>query len=146
MRLSVVALVIGIIVFSCSSFQKAIIEPKVELQNVEISEPTTSEATLIFNFQVDNPNAFAIKLDEVNYNIKLNDKPFTEGVVNEGLQVDGNSTAIIPLPIRVKYSDLFASVTHLVSLGATPYHLTGKAKMGGLSIPFEKKGEVKLTD
>lgn len=129
---------------ACLSVPKNLVEPKVNLQAVDVKDATFSDATLLFQFQVENPNAVPIEVDSLNYNLKLNGQNFTEGSVNEGLKVGANSQTTIPLPIRVKYTDLTSSLSQLISRGSTPYELNGSVKMGLFSIPFKKEGEVRL--
>ena len=133
-------------VSACSGLHKDLIEPKVNLQNVQVTDPTFSEATLVFHFQVENPNTVPLEVDKVNYNLKLNGKAFTSGVLDQGLKVDSKSSAVIPLPVRVKYADLASSITTLLSQGSTPYELDGSVKVGWFSVPFKKDGEVKLQE
>jgi len=129
---------------ACLSIPKNLIEPKVELQSVQVQDPTFSDATLVFQFQVENPNTVPLEVDSLNYNLQLNGKQFTEGSVSEGLKVGSQSTATLPLPIRVKYSDLAGSISSFLSQGSTPYQVQGAVRMGLFSIPFQKEGEVKL--
>lgn len=129
---------------ACMSIPKNLIEPKVDLQNVDVSDANFSEATLIFQFLVQNPNEIPLAVDSVDYDLALNGKPLTKGTLEEGLKVGSKSSAVIPLPIRVKYSDLASSLSSLLSQGSTPYQVKGAVKVGLFSIPFDKQGEVKL--
>lgn len=130
---------------ACVGIPKNLIEPKVELQNVSVADPTFSEATLVFNFQVENPNPIPLKVDTIRYNLALNGKPFTTGELKEGLNVESNATKVIPLPVRVRYSDLASGISSLLQSGSTPYNVDGSVKIGLFSIPFKENGEVKIS-
>jgi LEA14-like dessication related protein len=129
---------------ACSGLPTNLIQPKVNLQQVNVADPTFSDATMIFQFVVENPNAVDLKVDQVNYDLALNGKPFTKGILEKGLQVGANSSAVIPVPIRVRYSDLASSIGDFLRNGSTPYEVQGSVKMGFFSIPFKKLGEVQL--
>lgn len=121
-----------------------LVEPKVELKNVEVKEAGFQDARLLFNLEVQNPNAREIAVDQLNYIIKLNGKKFTEGTANENLKVGANSSAVIGLPVKVKYSDLASSLADLMKNRLINYELEGDVKLGLFSIPFEKLGVVEL--
>lgn len=147
MKVSFKAALAGALLFflgSCSSIPRNLIEPKVHLQNVKVQDPTFSDATMVFNFQVENPNSVPLEVDALNYKIHLNGTPFTEGSMTEGLKVGPQTSALIQLPIQVKYSDLIQSLTGFLSQGMTPYQVEGSVRMGFFSIPFKKEGEVRL--
>ena len=136
-----------IVVFSlegCASLQLA--PPTVDLMNIDLNSPTFSDAILIFNLNVKNPNSTDVKIDQLNYSVKLNKKPFTSGTLNQLVTLPAKSAAKVAVPVPIKYSDLSESVTGLIQSGSTPYEISGTVKMGLISIPFKEKGDLKLSD
>lgn len=131
---------------ACSSIPTNLEQPKVDLQKVDVTNSDFSKAQLVFNFLVHNPNSVPIAVDQVDYALKLNDKPFTKGVLDQGLKVGANSSVVVPLPIQVSYSDLASSLSSFLQQGSSKYQIEGEVKLGLFSIPFSENGEVKLSD
>ncbi len=130
---------------ACSLAGKVVTPPKVDLQKVEFADTSLSETTLIFNFVVENPNAFGLTVERIDYSVNLNSKPFTNGVLESGFTIDGKASRVVPLPVRVKFSDIFSSVAEMLRTGSTPYEVKGAINLGYLTIPFSDTGEVKLS-
>jgi LEA14-like dessication related protein len=142
----ILAIILLFVLSSCAILETAVEKPRVNLREVNVQDPSATEATLVFNFLVDNPNSIPLKVDQVDYTVKLNGKDFTKGVMDKGVSIGANSSALVPLPIRIKYTDVFNSVSELISKGTTPYQVEGAVKLGLLSIPFKDAGEVKLSE
>jgi LEA14-like dessication related protein len=136
----------GLALGGCAVLKTNLQEPQVQLQQVDLGEAGLTDATLIFNFRVQNPNAVALTVDQVDYRFQLNDKPLTKGLINQGLKVGAHSSVTIPVPIRVNYTDLTNSLSDLFKQGSSPYRLDGTVKVGLLSIPFQKTGELNLAE
>jgi hypothetical protein len=65
----------------------------------------------------------------------------SEGV-NETLEVGPKAETIIHLPARVKFQDLFRSVSDFLNKGRSTYRIKGTAQMGFFDLPFDKTGEL----
>ncbi len=128
----------------CSSMGKLIKEPKVKLANLRLENTDAVGATLVFGIQVENPNNVALSVDEVIYDLEVAGKSLSSGKLSDGAKVAANETAIIEVPIAVKYTDLFSSVMQLLKSQSTPYHIKGSARMGLFKLPFDKQGELKI--
>ena len=134
------------LLLACANLATHLKDPEVQLQQVALGDADFSKATLIFHFLVKNPNSVELSVDQLQYQLQVNGKPLTEGILEEGLRVAANSSVVIPLPIAMKYSDLGNSLSSLLSQGSSPYQLKGSVKMGLLRLPFEKTGELNLAD
>ncbi len=134
------------LISGCSTLTGALKDPELQLQQVDLGEADLSKATLIFHFLVKNPNSVDLSVDQLEYKLQVNGKPLTAGVLEEGLRVGARSSVTIPLPVAIKYSDLSSSLSQLFSQGSSAYLLSGIVKMGLLRLPFEKKGELNLSD
>ena len=104
------------------------------------------EATLIFNLLVKNPNSVDVKIDQVDYSVKLNYKQFKSGTLNQTVVLPANSSAKVAVPTPIKFTDLSDSVAGLLQSGSTPYQISGTVKTGLLRIPLNEKGDLKLSD
>ncbi len=124
--------------------KKKIIEPKLKLENVKLASANFEGAQLIFEVQVENPNAFPLELDQVKYDLEFDGENVGTGQVDKGLRVEKNATTVISLPVQVQLKNLLKSVGSLLGKGNTPYRITGKAKLGLISLPFDEMGELRF--
>lgn len=131
---------------ACSSLPTSLEKPDVNLQQVEVSDASLTNADLVFNFLVKNPNPIPVSVDKVDYALNLNGRPFTKGALEKGLKVGAHESVMVPLPINVKYSDLSQSVVDILQRGSTKYQLKGSVKVGLFSIPFEQTGNFNLSE
>ena len=128
----------------CSSLSSLVEKPTVTLQAVNIKEPRLDGATLAFELLVTNPNAVALEVDELAYDLQVSGKRLTSGKLENGASIPARQSSSVTIPVSVKYSELFASVLTALNNPVTPYRLEGTAKVGPFQIPFEKSGELNL--
>lgn len=132
---------------SCSSLLKEIVkEPKVSLDHVEVSALNIQEATLLFFLKVENPNSFAIKVEEVAYKIFVDNKLLTTAKTSEAIKVQANAESLVKIPLPVKFSSLWDSVTNLFTSRVLHYRLEGDARVLNLSVPFKSDGKLNLDE
>lgn len=137
--------IFGMLMTGCMLLRKPE-SPKVTLTNVDVSHASLTGATLNFHFHIENPNDYALSLDQIEYALALDGKPFTSGVFDKKLKVEGKGILDVPLPIQVEYKNVLASIAGFLRRKQTDYALEGSAKIGLFKIPFGKKGEVKMSD
>lgn len=136
------ALQVGLL--GCASKLQNLREPKVELQNVKVKELGFDTAKLLFNFTVQNPNPVEVAVDEIQYNLKLNGKDFTKGTLSENLKVGPESSVVIPLPVNFKYQDFAGNLSEFIKNRKMDYQVDGDIRLGLISIPYKKSGQVEL--
>jgi LEA14-like dessication related protein len=93
---------------------------------------------------MENPNGFAVKIDRMNYTLKLNNKQMATGGIQEGFEVEKKGKKTIDIPVQIKYSDLIQFVKDLAKNKKTDYLLAGNVKSGPFDFPFEEKGDFAL--
>ncbi len=142
--LSLLTLILAFSLQSCATLKLQ--SPTVQLVNIDMNSPSLLDATLIFNLLVKNPNSVDVKIDQVDYSVKLNNKQFTSGTLNQAVVLPANSSAKVAVPAPIKFTDLSDSVAGLLQSGSTPYQISGTVKTGLLRIPFNEKGDLKLSD
>jgi LEA14-like dessication related protein len=136
-----IALVCG----GCSSLlEKVVQKPKVELSRVEIQETNLTSTLLMFVFEIDNPNAFGIRVDEINYKVHLADTEFAATKISQATEVPAKGKSLIQLPLPVSYQKLWSGMGQLFSRQTITYRIEGDARAGGLTVPFRESGEVSL--
>lgn len=135
----------GFAMAGCASVAQQIIkEPKVAFSNIGIQDIGVNGATVMVGIQVENPNAFALTVDALKYDLEIGGKALSSGKIPEALTVAGGSTKVIAIPVPVKFQDLFSSVFDFVQKTSSNYRVKGEARFGLLTIPFDKTGDLKL--
>ncbi len=128
----------------CLSLSKLLEKPTVVLQELTLQDPTLEGATLLFALQVENPNRVALEVDSLDYKIEVAERTLVSGTLHRKVRVAAFDQALIEIPVPFKYGDLLASVSQLFEKPITPYRIQGVAKLGPISIPFEKTGEIRV--
>jgi LEA14-like dessication related protein len=129
----------------CSSIAKSVIqEPKVSLAHIAVQKVDRSGATIGVGVAVENPNPFALRLDSLKYKLEVGGKQITESELPGVAEVRGHETQVIEIPVPVKFQDLYSSVLEFVQKTTSAYHITGEARFGLLTIPFDHSGDLKL--
>ena len=130
---------------SCSFFLKQVVEkPKVEFEHVDLKDVSGNGATVLVGLKIENPNSFSLHVDSVRYILEIKGKPLTSSTIDKPVEVPSKGSAVIEIPVPVKFADLFSSVLDFLQSGSTEYRVSGEAKIGSFSIPFDQKGELKL--
>lgn len=142
---SLTMFLLAVAVAGCAGLGKKLIqEPKVEIESVQVKGVDGKGATVVFDLQIQNPNAFALEVDALKYDVEIAGKRLASGELKSPAKVDANTTSTVSLPIPVKFSDLFASVWALAEKGKSHYVIKGEATFGIIEIPFENQGEITL--
>ena len=131
----------------CSSLIQSVVKsPEVRLDEVRVENLGLQTADLIFQLEVFNPNAVNLKIDSVDYKLVLNDKPFADGHINKAAELPANKKVMVDVPIKVEFKRVFDSLFAAFQKPETKYVLSGTAKLGPFSVPFNKKGTMKWTE
>ena len=146
-RASLTAFALALVVSGCSFIAKKVIEkPKVDLASVNLRDAHATGATVVFGVKVENPNSFALRVDSLKYDVEIGGKAFSSGKLEKPAEVGGKGTAVIDVPVPVRYADVFASLLEFVQKGTSSYRVKGTAAFGVLEIPFDEKGDLKFTE
>lgn len=130
---------------SCSSVAEKLVEkPKVALSSIALKDVSTNGATVVFGVEVDNPNAFALRLDALRYDLEVGEKQIGSGRIEKAAEIAGRSKGIVDVPVPVKFQDLFSSISDFMQKTTSNYRVRGEAQFGLITIPFDEKGDLKL--
>lgn len=129
---------------SCGILNKDIAKPKAQVMDVVVDSFDSEKLALVFDVQVYNPNDFELKISSLDYKVQISGRQLTEGKMNSGLKLPANGNVLLKVPLNFRLSDLFASISEVLSKRSAPYTFTGSANIGLFKIPFDKTGELKL--
>lgn len=130
----------------CSLLEKAIDPPKVEFQQARVEDVGLTKATVLFDLKILNPNPIDIKVDSVDYKLRLNDKDVAEGIVNKTTVLPAQKSAALSIPVEVEYRRFMDSLLSALQKPDANYLIQGKARIGPFSVPFERKGILKFNE
>lgn len=96
-----------------------------------------------FTIAVDNPNSVALNLDQIDFDLYVNNNMVVRGVSNEQVRVPANGFGQVQLTTRVDYDSirtLFREIADIVQGESANYELRGKAyyrtPLGRVGFPF----------
>lgn len=137
----------GLLFTACSALlDKVVKEPKIKLERVDVRETNLSGAKLAFVLEVQNPNDYEIKVDQVDYKVFLGEDFFAEAKTPNAVSVAANKTQQVELPLPIEYSKVLNGLQGLLLGETVSYRVEGKVKLAflGLNIPFDEKGKLDL--
>ena len=122
-------------------------KPDVEFREMNISNITFDDVTLLFDFNVNNPNRFDISAAGYEYDFQINDRSFISGTRNEGIRIEQNSTGVFQVPVTLRYEDVYQTFRSLSQQDEIAYALSTEVNfdlpvLGIQSIPVSTSGEI----
>lgn len=132
--------------FGCSSLDKLVESPKVKVTDVRLADLKGDDATLEIVMNVMNPNGISVVVDELKYDLQVNNKPVTAGTYDQEVKLAAKQTTTVAIPIKVNYKDLLKTALNILLAKGAPYRAKGNVRVGPFNIPFDEKGEIKMKD
>lgn len=126
--------------------------PTIAVKDLTLQKLNFSGATLSLNLEVDNPNAFSVALDNLNYDFVVNGKRWLNGNKPSLGTVNQNQKNIITLPVTLNFMEMGSSLYGLLKGGTDlNYRLSGKLDasssqqlIGNFDMPFDNSGRISL--
>lgn len=137
------ALILGLF-GGCATLNQLVQKPTVTFHSLDLEDASLLESTLRFNFKVNNPNPIGLRTGRLNYDLKINDSPFTSGHLDQGVSLPSEGTGTLSVPITVAYLDFLDSIVSLVQNRTATYDLKGTMAVGPFDIPFQTQGKFDL--
>jgi LEA14-like dessication related protein len=123
--LAVVSIVSGIalLLSSCSAVQSAlqIENPRYNIRNVhpriDIALPlSASSIDIDFAIEVDNPNRVGLRLDQIDFNLFINNSRVLDSISQQNINIPANGRGDVQLRTRIGYSNLKSLWTEIVDV------------------------------
>ena len=121
----------------CSSLQKAlnIENPRYSIRGirprVDIALPlSASSIDIDFNLEVDNPNSVGLRLDQLDFNLFINDQRVLDSVSRQDLRIPANGVGEVELRTRIGYQNvrsIWNEIVDIVRGERARYELRGNA-------------------
>jgi LEA14-like dessication related protein len=141
-------LVLVFVLAGCAALFPRPEPPRVTLADLRLVELKLLEQRYRLFLRVQNPNAFDLSIDGVDYELTLNEQEFGSGVSNRPVSVPAYGTEILEVDAYSTLAGLFRQLRELDP--ARPftlrYRLKGHVRLssGGPQLPFDHSGELSL--
>lgn len=114
---------VALMLSSCSALQKAlnIENPRYSLRNirprVDIALPlSASSIDIDFDLEVDNPNSVGLRLDQVDFNLFINDQRILDSISQQNISIPANGRGDVRLRTRIGYQNVRSLWNELVDV------------------------------
>jgi LEA14-like dessication related protein len=138
---------------ACAGLQdlarSAVKEPKLTFRAASIEALDLEGATVGFNFDLENPNAFGVDLARIGWRVEAEGTRIASGDLPGGLRIEASRTAPVKFPVRVRFQDV-PGIVSLLGGGqdAIRYKLAGaigvRTPIGILDLPLSHEGRLAL--
>lgn len=136
---------------SCAALRDAadIQEPNVRFSNMSIQTINFDGVTLLFDFDVTNPNRLDVSADSYNYEFFINGQSFISGTQDERLEIDRESTSTIQVPVSMTFSNLYESFRSVLRQDSVSYRMDTAVSfslpvIGSRTVPVQAEGQLPI--
>lgn len=136
----IAALVCLLSISSCATFQGLLKQPTITFEKVSMQEMSLFQGTAVFTFRIENPLPLSLQLEHLQYNLQINGRELAKGTLHKGITLKSREIRPVDLPVVVRFSDLFASLSEFMEKDTIPYALSGSCGFGMFTVPFQKSG------
>lgn len=129
------AILLMLLISGCSTIMNIFgyENPEVRYRTMNIENISLDDISLMFHFDIDNPNRAGVRLEEYHYSLLINDRDFLTGSHRNQLEIASRSKGQLSLPLTLTYRDIYESVSSVVRADSFSYTLKTEV---GVEIPF----------
>lgn len=149
-KLFIAVLIIGFLA-GCNTLRDLtnVQKPSVRYESVAIQDFSFRDVTLLFDFEVTNPNSFSVSADQYQYEFFINGNEFVTGVRNERLRIDNNSTTTVQVPVSLTFSEVFNTIGSVAGNDSLSYRLSTEVRFdiagaGRQRVPVSAEGQLPI--
>lgn len=127
----------------CQTLGQMIQKPDLRFNRMEISDMSFLGGTLLFYFDVENPNPLVeASLDQASYRLMVNGRLMAEGIMDQGVRIGPDAVETVKVPVTIQYLDVFKSLTDLAGKDEVPYEISGTFSILGFGLPYQVSGKL----
>lgn len=133
---------------SCSTIQQLRFEePEVNFRGYQFDKLSMEGVTILFDFEVDNPNEQSFKSGGYSYEFMLGDSSLARGEVREEFEIMGNDKSVIQIPVTFGYRDAMSSLGEFAGKDSVAYELKTEVDLdfgsfGSREVPIAHQGHL----
>ncbi len=136
---------------SCSALREFadVRQPTISYSQMSIQSISFDEVTLLFDFDVNNPNQIGVTADQYSYEFFINQNSFLSGTQTENLRISRESTSLVQVPVSLNFSEVFNTFSSLVRRDSLSYELSTEVQfdvpgLGKQRVPISAAGELPI--
>jgi len=140
-----------ILLTSCAALRDAanVQEPDVRFSNMSIQTIDFDGVTLLFDFDVTNPNRLDVSAESYNYEFFINGQSFINGTQEERLEIGSQSTSTVQVPVSMTFSNLYESFRSVLQQDSISYRMDTAVSfslpvIGSRTVPVQAEGDLPI--
>jgi LEA14-like dessication related protein len=126
--------------------------PSLKVSSLKIKKMGLTSADLELNLEIDNPNAFNLIADNLNYNFAVNDQSWVQGTLPKQVQISEKGSSSLSIPLSVNFLNLGQTALQILSGNQeVNYSFQGNVDLDSalpmfnqVKLPIDKSGEVNI--
>lgn len=91
--------------------------PTVRIEGLDLRQLSPLGADLVLNVRLDNPNAFSMILEGMQYQLKIDDRPWASGETGKRISITQKGNGLVEIPISLDFLTIGASIHSLLQEG-----------------------------
>ncbi|MBC8184238.1 LEA type 2 family protein [candidate division KSB1 bacterium] len=140
-----------IILFQCAALQEMvnIQKPRVSVNDVRLTGLNLQKINLVFDVNIQNPNALSATLAGFDYDFQLGGSSFITGRQDKQLIIESMGQSQVEIPVSLTFKEIYQTYQSLKNQDSTNYKLAcglmfDLPVLGRTRIPVSKSGDVPL--
>ena len=144
MKKSILLLFVTLLIASCGTLKDVadVREPEVSYKDMSIQNITFDGVTLLFDFEVTNPNRFNVNADQYSYEFLINERSFISGIQEVPLRIESESSSQIQVPVSLNFQEVYQTFSSILRQDNLAYQLSTEVEF---SLPVAGKRKVPVT-
>ncbi|MDZ7682034.1 MAG: LEA type 2 family protein [Fodinibius sp.] len=94
--------------------------PNIQITDWSIGDISFSGTNITVQLAFDNPNAFGIDINKLNYQLMINGNNWAEGTALKNSRIKQNGRTELEIPLSLRFSDIGMSGYRILT-GSTPF-------------------------
>lgn len=138
-------LALGLAACSTSDPADTIDPPRMDIAGLTLGQSTAFEERAWLDLRVTNPNAFAVGIERLDFDLVINERYFASGVVDHDIALPAHGEVLVPIVMTIGTEDPSVTVRELGNQRPLPYTLIGEADLRQTpdqTLQFEYNGEM----
>jgi LEA14-like dessication related protein len=104
--------------------------PALSFEKVEFTSKTPAKVEFVMNWLVENKNAFALRLDKLNYDFSVNKSSWAKGEAPQKFSIPAKKTARVPVTVSVSSASAIRDILAITASGkGASYTCSGEAAL-----------------
>lgn len=139
------------LISGCATIRDAadVQQPDVQFSDVSIQNITFDGVTLLFDFDVTNPNRMGVSADRYSYEFFINGESFITGQQEERIEVGRESTSKVQVPVSLSFSNVYDSFRSVLRQDSISYKMATDVTfslpvLGSRTVPVEADGQLPI--